>query len=221
MKIRRRWRATITPSRSTFPASLEGDGAAGEERPSPGLRRPCYAGQETDDRDRAGCSAQTVHHDGYRRRYRLQRHARRRDHCRDSALRLQDSVQERTMVQRVLFPFEATAGTLEAITPALTQPNASRIPNARSVPKMWSSKSDAIVTTDFFAFDDSTNYYKLQGLRQACDMGDAMVASALQGIPNLSWYAVRNASDPQIANPATTSRQPETRRPRSMRNTAA
>ena len=98
-------------------------------------------------------------------------------------------------------PSKLPAGTLEAITPALTQPNASRIPNARSVPKMWNSKSDAIVTTDFFAFDDSTNYYKLQGLGQACDMGDAMVASALQGIPNLSWYAVRNASDPQIANP--------------------
>jgi hypothetical protein len=32
-------------------------------------------------------------------------------------------------------------------------------------------------------------------------MGDAMVASALQGIPNLSWHAVRNASDPQIPNP--------------------
>jgi Phosphorylase superfamily len=91
--------------------------------------------------------------------------------------------------------------TLAEITPALTKPNASRVPNARSTPKIWSSTSDAIVTTDFFAFDDSSNYYKLQGLGQACDMGDAMVANALQGIPNLSWYAVRNASDPQIPDP--------------------
>jgi nucleoside phosphorylase len=101
----------------------------------------------------------------------------------------------------VYTPSKLPAGTLEAITPALTQPNASRIPNARPVPKMWSSTNDAIVTTDFFAFDDSTDYYKLQGLGQACDMGDAMVGDALQGIPNLSWHAVRNASDPQIPNP--------------------
>jgi hypothetical protein len=92
-------------------------------------------------------------------------------------------------------------GTVEAITPAMTTPNASRIPNARSTPKFWDAKTNAIVTTDFFAFDDSSNYYQLQGLGQACDMGDAMVGSALQGIQNLSWHAVRNASDPQIANP--------------------
>ena len=100
----------------------------------------------------------------------------------------------------VFTPSKLPSGTLTAITPTLTQPNASRIPNAASTPNLWSSKSDAIVTTDFFAFDDSTDHYKLQGLGKACDMGDAMVASALQGIPNLSWYAVRNASDPQIPN---------------------
>ena len=32
-------------------------------------------------------------------------------------------------------------------------------------------------------------------------IADAMVASALQGIPNLSWHAIRNASDPQISDP--------------------
>jgi nucleoside phosphorylase len=101
----------------------------------------------------------------------------------------------------VFSPSKLPAGALQAITPALTQPNASRIPNARSTPKIWSAAGDAIVTTDFFAFDDSTDYYQLQGLGQACDMGDAMVANALQGMQNLSWYAVRNASDPQIPNP--------------------
>ena len=99
-------------------------------------------------------------------------------------------------------PSKLPTGALAAITPALTQPNASRIPNARTTPKIWSAASDAVVTTDFFSFDDSTDHYKLQGLGKACDMGDAMVASALQGIPNLSWHAVRNASDPQIPNPA-------------------
>jgi len=94
------------------------------------------------------------------------------------------------------------AGAIQAITPALTKVNASRIPGARAVPKMWDTAADAIVTTDFFGFDDSTDYYKLQGLGQACDMGDAMVGNALQQFPSLKWHAIRNASDPQIANPS-------------------
>jgi len=93
------------------------------------------------------------------------------------------------------------AGTMDAITPALLSLNSSRIPGARPTPKIWNAPTNAIVTTDCFAFDDSTDYYKLQGLGQACEMGDAMVASALQGIAGLTWYAVRNASDPQIPNP--------------------
>ena len=36
-----------------------------------------------------------------------------------------------------------------------------------------------------------------------------MVASALQGIEGLSWYAVRNASDPQIKNPTNNLKQAE------------
>jgi len=93
------------------------------------------------------------------------------------------------------------AGAIAAITPALTKVNASRIPGAHSVPKLWDTAADAIVTTDFFGFDDSTNYYKLQGLGQACDMGDAMVGNALQQSPDVKWHAIRNASDPQIPNP--------------------
>ncbi len=90
---------------------------------------------------------------------------------------------------------------LPLITPALTKINAARIPNARSTPKIWASSQDTIITTDFFGFDDSTNYYKLQGLGQVCDMGDAMVGMALQQFPNIQWFAIRNASDPQIPNP--------------------
>ena len=94
------------------------------------------------------------------------------------------------------------AGALAAITPDLTRVNASRIPNARPEPKIWSGDQQAtVVTTDFFAFDDSTDFYKLQGLGRACDMGDAMVGHAMQSCPGVDWYAVRNASDPQIANP--------------------
>jgi len=94
------------------------------------------------------------------------------------------------------------AGAIEAITPALTKVNAAHIPGAHSVPKLWDTAKDAIVTTDFFGFDDSTNYYKLQGLGQVCDMGDAMVGNALQQFPNVKWHAIRNASDPQIPNPS-------------------
>ncbi|MGA9306201.1 MAG: hypothetical protein WBW31_12440, partial [Candidatus Sulfotelmatobacter sp.] len=72
---------------------------------------------------------------------------------------------------------------------------------ALPVPKLWDTAGDRIVTTDFFGFDDSTDYYKLQGLGQACDMGDAMVGNALQQFPKLKWHAIRNASDPQIPNP--------------------
>jgi uridine phosphorylase len=91
---------------------------------------------------------------------------------------------------------------LASITPALTSVNAARIPGARATPQIFSAANDAIVTTDFFAFDDSTNHYQLQGLGRACDMGDAMVATAVQSVPGVAWYAIRNASDPQIPNTA-------------------
>jgi nucleoside phosphorylase len=94
------------------------------------------------------------------------------------------------------------AAALTAITPSLTSVNAAKIPNARPTPKIWSAPTDTIVTTDFFGFDDSTDYYKLQAPgHRACDMGDAMVGQALQAQPKLKWFAIRNASDPQMPNP--------------------
>jgi nucleoside phosphorylase len=94
-------------------------------------------------------------------------------------------------------------GALQAITPDLTKVNASRVEGGRAVPKVWASENTTIVTTDFFGFDDSTDYYHLQGSgAHACDMGDAMVGEVLQGMPNLNWYSIRNASDPQIPNPS-------------------
>ena len=93
------------------------------------------------------------------------------------------------------------AGALAAMTPALMRVNAARISGGRPTPKVFSAPTDAVVTTDFFGFDDSSDHYGLQGLGRACDMGDAMVANALQSFNSLSWYAIRNASDPQIPNP--------------------
>jgi uridine phosphorylase len=92
------------------------------------------------------------------------------------------------------------SGALKALTPALTGVNAARIPGARKAPEFFSGTTATIVTTDFFAFDDSTDYYGLQGLGQCCDMGDAMVAQAMQSQKGVAFYAIRNASDPQIPN---------------------
>jgi hypothetical protein len=94
------------------------------------------------------------------------------------------------------------AGTLNAITADLTRVNAAHVVGGRPTPKIWHTGKEAIVTTDFFGFDDSTNHYKLQGLGHACDMGDAMVGQALHGNGKIRWYAVRNASDPQIDDPS-------------------
>ena len=93
-------------------------------------------------------------------------------------------------------------GALGYITPGLTTVNAQHIASAtpiagRSEPKIWSS-GYKIVTTDKFAFDTSNDYFKLQGLGQVCDMGDAMVGRALASFPGVLWYAIRNASDPQV-----------------------
>lgn len=93
------------------------------------------------------------------------------------------------------------AKVLTAITPNMTKVNASRISGARPNPQIWHDASSIIVTTDFFAFDDSQDTYKLQGLGRVCDMGDAMVASALQPFHGVQFFAIRNASDPQIPNP--------------------
>jgi hypothetical protein len=60
--------------------------------------------------------------------------------------------------------------------------------------------SSSVVTTDFFGFDTSDNHYKLQGLGDVSEMGDAvlgLVAKAMgQSAPR--WLAIRNVSDPQI-----------------------
>lgn len=97
---------------------------------------------------------------------------------------------------------------LALITPELTKPNAQHIATAtpiagRSEPKIWSADS-TIVTTDLFAFDTSNNYFKLQSLGQVCDMGDATVGRALVNFPDVKWYAIRNASDPQVPINGTT-----------------
>jgi len=58
----------------------------------------------------------------------------------------------------------------------------------------------SVVTTDFFGFDTSDNHYKLQGLGDVSEMGDAILGlvSSQLGANAPRWVAVRNVSDPQI-----------------------
>lgn len=67
----------------------------------------------------------------------------------------------------------------------------------------------SVLTTDFFGFDTSDNHYKLQGLGDVSEMGDAvlgLVASQM-GAQAPRWLAVRNVSDPQIKADGLTLRQ--------------
>lgn len=97
----------------------------------------------------------------------------------------------------------ADAKVKSLITDALLKPNGDRL-DAPRIPKMFypSASLSTIVSTDIFAFDDSTDYYKLQGRGRCCDMGDATLGLAMSelGAAAPKWIAIRNASDPQIPN---------------------
>jgi hypothetical protein len=63
--------------------------------------------------------------------------------------------------------------------------------------------STSVVTTDFFGFDISDNFYKLQDQGFVSEMGDAILGLLMDslkkaGKPAPRWIAVRNVSDPQI-----------------------
>jgi len=83
--------------------------------------------------------------------------------------------------------------------------NLSHLPATSRPPKLFTQSDPLmtvpdVVTTDFFAFDDSSNTYGLQGLGGTVEMGDAVLGLVISqmssGAPQ--WAAVRNASDPQI-----------------------
>ena len=66
-----------------------------------------------------------------------------------------------------------------------------------------------MVTTDFFGFDTSDDHYKLQGLGDVSEMGDAVLGlvAAEMGASAPRWLAVRNVSDPQIKAEGTLKQQ--------------
>jgi nucleoside phosphorylase len=81
--------------------------------------------------------------------------------------------------------------------------NAGKLPGTNRRPpkiKVAGSKRTGIATTDFFGFDTSNDYYKLQGHGALSEMGDAVlgkVCGAL-GADAPDYVGVRNVSDPQI-----------------------
>ena len=88
---------------------------------------------------------------------------------------------------------------------ALFAANAAHLPPSSRAPQIFTrSVADAklpyVVTTDFFAFDDSSNTFGLQSLGAAVEMGDAVLGMVIHdmGAAAPKWAAIRNASDPQI-----------------------
>ena len=83
--------------------------------------------------------------------------------------------------------------------------NASHLPSSKRAPEIFSKpaagvKIDDVVTTDFFAYDDTDNTFGLQSLGAAVEMGDAVLGMVIKqlGASAPAWAAVRNASDPQM-----------------------
>jgi hypothetical protein len=60
--------------------------------------------------------------------------------------------------------------------------------------------ASSVVTTDFFGFDTSDNHYKLWGLGDVSEMGDAVLGMVAQQLGQSAprWLAIRNVSDPEI-----------------------
>jgi nucleoside phosphorylase len=91
----------------------------------------------------------------------------------------------------------ATARRLFKANSAQLPKDNKRAPKIITVPA--GALSSSVVTTDFFGFDTSDNHYKLKGLGDVSEMGDAvlgLVCKQMKQPPR--WLAVRNVSDPQI-----------------------
>jgi nucleoside phosphorylase len=83
--------------------------------------------------------------------------------------------------------------------------NASHLPPSPHSPTIFYDQEQLgeqidVVTTDFFAYDNTTDTYQLQGLGAAVEMGDAVLGLVCQELGSQApdWFAIRNASDPQI-----------------------
>jgi Phosphorylase superfamily len=103
------------------------------------------------------------------------------------------------------FSSRAVKATHFADARKLFKANADQLPKTNTrLPKIVrvspSGLSASVVTTDFFGFDTSNNFYKLWGIGDLSEMGDAMLGMVAQEMGSQAppWIAVRNVSDPQI-----------------------
>src|SRR5277367_1252652 len=101
-----------------------------------------------------------------------------------------------------------------AVAQKLFLANTAHLPASTRAPQIFTKPASAmpvpdVVTTDFFAFDDSANDYGLQGLGGTVEMGDAVLGLVISqmttGAPK--WAAIRNASDPEIDSTGLTVKQ--------------
>jgi purine-nucleoside phosphorylase len=103
------------------------------------------------------------------------------------------------------FSSVAAKSTKFAKAKALFKANSAQLPKANTrQPKIVkvapSDLKSCVLTTDFFGFDTSDDHFKLQGLGDVSEMGDAilgLVASEM-GTAAPRYLAIRNVSDPQI-----------------------
>jgi len=87
----------------------------------------------------------------------------------------------------------------------LFKANSAQLPKDNTRPPkiirvMPKQEHNGVVTTDFFGFDTSDNHYKLWGLGDLSEMGDAVMGLVVKemGAGAPPWLAIRNVSDPQI-----------------------
>ncbi len=102
--------------------------------------------------------------------------------------------------------FAAAKSLFKANAGQLPQTN-TRAPKIVRVPQ--NGLSSSVVTTDFFGFDTSDNHFKLQGLGDLSEMGDAVLGLVAQqiGAKAPRWLCIRNVSDPQIKAEGTLKQQ--------------
>jgi Phosphorylase superfamily len=97
----------------------------------------------------------------------------------------------------------------------LFKANSDQLPKTNTRPPKVSVStqlSTAVLTTDFFGFDTSENFYGLKGLGAVSEMGDAVLGLVMRrlGAKAPAWVAVRNVSDPQIKAEGTIAQQANT-----------
>jgi len=94
----------------------------------------------------------------------------------------------------------------------LFKANAGRLPPDNTRPPKIMQSADvksAVLTTDFFGFDTSNDFYGLQGMGSVSEMGDAVLGLVADQMGSKAprWVAVRNVSDPQIKSQGTLKQQ--------------